>query len=219
MATIIDSILSEGGPGKSTNGTSCGCGHCPQCQAGKTGAHRTWRERRNARYVGESEGETTRVQSPSPVARKSIPGQAARIIPVRGPMKKALENKWTNKMKKADHPSVKDRYARYADTVRNSERPGPDQSEKDLRPLFRRNAMVIYRPGRVIQILNYNIQSPHGLIRLLSKKATLLRGKRMPLIVLDARGQEKGAGNLFRLIHRLSAGSGYPAGNIKIVTW
>lgn len=205
MATIIDSIL------------GCTCGHCPQCKG--TASHRNWRERRNARYAGETEGETTRVRSSSPVARKPIPGAAARVIPVRGPQKKALEKKWTNKSNKATHPREKDRYARYADTVRNDERPSPDQSEKDLLPLFRQSRMVFYKPGRVIQILNYNIREPQALVRLLGRKARLLRGRRAPLVVLDARGQEKGAGSLFRLVDRLAGSSGYPAGRIKIVTW
>jgi hypothetical protein len=47
----------------------------------------------------------------------------------------------------------------------------------------------------------------------------MLRGKAAPLIVLDLRGQEKGAGSLLRLIERLANGSGYPAGRIKLVTW
>ena len=243
MATIIDSILSGSDPGRPSNGKTCFCGHCPQCQRSRTGVHRNWRDRRNARYFGASgetgsganaagsggvregagetaaEGEITRVRSSAPVARKSIPGAASRVIPLRGPRKQALEKKWTDKMNSATHPRVKDRYGRYADTVRNNARPSPDQSEKDLLPLFRRQALFFYRPRRVIQIFNYNIRWPHALIRLLKGKARLLRGKSAPLIILDLRGQEKGAGNLFRLIERLANGSGYPAGRIKLVTW
>lgn len=224
MATIIDSILSGGDPGRPSNGKTCFCGHCPQCQRSRTGVHRNWRDRRNARYFGAAgetaaEGEITRVRSSAPVARKSIPGAASRVVPLRGPRKQALEKKWTDKMNSATHPRVKDRYGRYADTVRNNARPSPDQSEKDLLPLFRRQALFFYRPRRVIQIFNYNIRWPHALIRLLKGKARMLRGKSAPLIILDLRGQEKGAGNLLRLIERLANGSGYPAGRIKLVTW
>ena len=42
---------------------------------------------------------------------------------------------------------------------------------------------------------------------------------RVPLMILDLRGQEKKAGNLFRFVDRLADSSGYPAGRIKIVTW
>lgn len=236
MATIIDSMLSGGDPGGPSNGETCFCGHCPQCQRSRSGSHRNWRDRRNARYFGASggtvsgaggtgagetaaEGETTRVRSSAPVARKAVPGAASRVVPLRGPGKQALEKKWIDKMNKATHPRVKDRYGRYADTVRNNGRPSPDQSEKDLLPLFRRYALFFNRPGRVVQIFNYNIQSPHALIRLLQGKARMLRGKRAPLVVLDLRGQEKGAGSLFRLLERLANGSGYPAGRIKLVTW
>jgi hypothetical protein len=148
-----------------------------------------------------------------------MPGSAARVIPVRGAQKQALEKKWTEKMNKAAHPKARDRYGRYAQTVRSNARPTADQSENDLQQLFRQPQMIFMQPGRVIQIVNYNIRPPHALIRLLAEKARLYRGMRVPLMILDLRGQEKKAGNLFRFVDRLADSSGYPAGRIKIVTW
>ncbi len=166
------------------------------------------------------ESETTRSRAMrSPVARKSIPSPASRVIPLRGPQKKAIENKWTGKMNRAAHPGARDRFARYAETVRMEGRPTADQSEKDLMPMFRRQGMLFYKPRRVIQVLNYNIQSPHALIRVLGRKARIGRGRRLPLVILDLRGQEKSAGNAFRLLDRIADQSGYPAGHLKIVTW
>jgi hypothetical protein len=148
-----------------------------------------------------------------------MPGGAARVIPIRGAQKNALEKKWTNKMNKTTHPKARDRYGRYADTIRNDGRPSPDQSENDLRSLFHGHSPLFYKPGRVIQILNYNIGSPHALIRLLAGKARMYRGKRMPLVILDLRGQEKGIGNLPGVIGQLAGRSGFPAGRLKLVTW
>lgn len=122
-------------------------------------------------------------------------------------------------MNKARHAGTRDRFARYAETVRNDGRPTADQSEKDLLPLFRGAGMLFYRPDRVIQVLNYNIRAPHALIEVLGRKARAWHGGRHPLVILDLRGQEKSTGSPLRLIDRLAERSGYPAGRIKIVTW
>jgi hypothetical protein len=155
----------------------------------------------------------------SPIGLKPIPGQTSRIIPVRGAHKQALVKKWAKKAATATDPRARDRYSRYADTVRNSDRPLPDQSEKDLLPLFHRSRMLFYKPSRMIQILNFNVRSPYALYRLLGRRRKLTGRLSLPLIVLDIRGQEKSAGDPYRLMHRVARASGYPAGQLKVVTW
>jgi hypothetical protein len=227
----------------------CTCGNCPQCDSaarssGRTArngdrtaqsgssqvpgggafSHRNWRDRRNARYYGSSGSPAPNSWSGPILGEISGARPTAPVIRLGRQQKQALEKKWTGKMNAATNGMAKNRYKRYADNIRNGERPSPDQSEKDLLPWIKRHATVFYKPGRVIEIKNYTVQFPGSLIRLLRRKAGNLRGMRashssFPLIVLDIRGQSRRAGNLFRLIDRLAERSGYPAGKIKLVTW